>query len=133
MNLHTVLPTGTFGRGARLRRTTQSSSQSTGRYQPSEDDFIKSFYAVLRRWQSETAFISDPDEITSHPSFEALVTNAKIVAPLIFSELYRGPSYLVWVLDDAFGIRPYSDGEVGNIEAMTNAWIAWGERNGREI
>mgnify|MGYP003125001977 CR=1 FL=1 len=108
-----------------------SSSKSSGKYTQSHRDFVRAFYAVLRRWQSETAFVSDPDAKTRHKSFEALVGLAEHVTPLIISELQQEPSLLVWVLEDAFGERPYSDDQVGDIEAMSNAWIAWAERNGK--
>jgi hypothetical protein len=91
----------------------------------------KSFYAVLRRWRTETAFLSDPDKVTTHPSFLALVRHADIATSLIIDELRQQPSLLVWVLDDAFSSdRPYGEADVGDIEAMTNAWIAWAERDG---
>ena len=96
-------------------------------------DFIHSFYAVLRRWKSETAFISDPDLITSHPSFVALVDNAELVTPLIIQELREHPSLLVWVLDEAFDETPYLPSDAGNIRAMSDAWIAWAARNGRTL
>jgi hypothetical protein len=84
-----------------LRRRS-STSKSGGRYEPSPTDFISSFYAVLNRWRSETAFESDPDRITAHSSFAALVRHADLVCPLIIQELRMAPSKLVWVLDDAF-------------------------------
>lgn len=104
-------------------------SKSAGHYEPSPADFINSFYAVLQRWESETAFSSNPDEITKHPSYQALVQNAENVIELIISDLRRRPSFLVWVLDDAIGEQPYSDDEVGDIVAMTEGWIRWAERN----
>lgn len=118
---------------ARIHKKQSTSSRALGRYKPTPLDFIHSFYAVLRRWKSETAFVSDPDKITSHPSFLALVDNAKIVAPLIIEELRERPSLLVWVLDDAFGETPYKKSDIGNIRAMSEAWIAWAERNGRTL
>lgn len=111
----------------------QTQSKSHGAYSPSPGDFITSFYAVLRRWLSETAIYSDPDKITAHPSFAALVQNAELVTPLIIEELRRSPSLLVWVLDDAFQDRPYPPTSVGNIEEMANGWIAWAEKNGRVL
>jgi hypothetical protein len=111
-----------------------SASKSAGRYRPSPNDFIASFYAVLNRWKSETAFESDPDSITGHPSFAALVANAENVCPLIIEELRTSPSMLVWVLDDAFpDAKPYSSDAVGDFMAMANGWISWAERNGRAL
>ena len=62
-----------------------------------------------------------------------MVQNAELVTPLIIDELRRAPSLLVWVLDDAFPERPYPPSATGNIKEMTNAWIAWAEKNGRVL
>ena len=110
-----------------------TASRSGGMYAPSPNDFITSFYAVLRRWRSETAFLSDPKQITSHPSYQAMVDNAPLITPLIIDELRINPSILVWVLDDAYPDRPYNDDIAGDITQMSNAWIAWAERNGPSI
>lgn len=116
--------------GYRINRTRASSSRANGVYKPSPADFINSFYAVLRRWKSETAFESNPEKIVSHPSFEALVNNAETIAPLILYELKKQPSHLVWALEEAFHERPYAEADQGNIRAMSEAWVAWGETNG---
>lgn len=118
------------GSSSKIYSSHSTSSKTTGKYSPTQLDFIHSFYAVLRRWQSETAFVSDPEAITSHPSFRALVENAKNVTPLIIEELRNHPSALVWVLDDAFGEMHYHKNDIGDIRAMANGWIAWAERNG---
>jgi hypothetical protein len=122
------MPSTTASSGLFLTQGRSTPSQSTGRYGRSPSDFISSFYAVFRRWQSETAIYSDPDKITSHPCFSEMVQLAPWVLPLIIDELRTKPSLLVWVLDDAFADKPYSDNQVGDIPAMTNAWIAWAER-----
>jgi hypothetical protein len=119
--------------GAYNRVSMNTTTKTVGRYKPSPTDFIGSFYAVLHRWRSEIAFISDPDKIAEHPSFKALVTNADLVLPLIIDELRKEPSYLVWVLDDAFDEHPYLSSQIGNLTEMSNAWIAWAERNGRTL
>lgn len=116
-----------------FRRRKATSSESSGRYTPSPNDFVQSFYAVVRKWRSDTAFSSDPDQITGHAAFKALVDHADLVAPLIIDELRVRPSLLVWVLDDAISEKPYPEDAVGDIYQMTNAWIAWADRNGRHI
>lgn len=128
-----ALPSSSAPRSGRFMTHRGSASKSAGRYRPSPNDFVKSFYAVLNRWRSETAFESDPEKITSHPSFLALVAHAHAVCPLIIEELRANPSMLVWVLDDAFNETPYSEDDVGDFEAMSNGWITWAERNGRAL
>src|ERR1700678_3062790 len=86
-----------------IKRQNWSSSTSNGVYEASPRDFVNSFYAVLRRWKNETAFCSDPGEITAHPSYHALVQHAHLTLGLIIGELRLEPSFLVWVLDDALG------------------------------
>lgn len=116
----------------RLRRTAIA-SQTNARYKPSSVDFIHSFYAVLRRWQSETSIFSDPTVITSHPSYEAIVNMGSKVVPLIIGELNLESSLVVFTLEDITGEKPYSREEVGDIKAMANAWLLWAERDGVRI
>jgi hypothetical protein len=92
-------------------------------------DFVASYYAVLRRWRSETTIISDPREVFAHPSFKALVENARVCLPLILSDLRLSPSNLVYVLEEAFGVSPYPKSSEGDLRAMTDAWLSWGERH----
>ncbi len=110
-------------------RRTQTATKSYGHYTPSNRDFISSFYAVLRRWESETKFNSNPNEITAHPSYLALVQNAGLVLNLIKDELQRHPSFLVWVLEDHFDERPYVEGDQGDIDKMTDRWLSYLERS----
>ena len=109
-----------------------TTSHSNGTYTASPSDFISAFYSVLRRWRSETAFCSDPDKITAHPSYKALVQNAHLVTDLIIDDLRVSPSLLAWVLDDAYPAdRPYSEDAIGDIVQISNAWILWAERRGQ--
>lgn len=114
-----------------MRGTRYKASRSAGRYVPSPIDFIGSYYGVVNRWRSETAFSSDPAELFGHPSFQALVDNVEIALPLIMSDLKTAPSNLVFVLEKAFGVTPYAEANAGDLRAMTDAWLAWGERNER--
>lgn len=107
-----------------------TNTRSPGQYRPKADDFVGSFYAVLNRWRSETKFLSDPAKITSHPSYVALVENADKVIPLIKMELSRKPSHLIWVLEDHFGVDPYSPGDEGDVARQTNRWLAYLDANG---
>ena len=119
----------TLQSSGQYRVSFSTSSKSVGKYSPSPSDFISSFYAILRRWQSETKFLSDPNKITEHSSYKAIVANAHNVKDLIVDELKREPSFLVWALDDAFNERPYPPTAIGDIKQMTEAWILWADRN----
>jgi len=128
---YALITQSTLKGGKFLTPRSATSSSSRGVYTSSPSDFLQSFYAVLRRWRSETAFASDPDKITSNPSYRALVHNARNTTDLIIDQLRVEPSFLVWVLDDAYGERPYADDDIGDITKMTDAWISWADRNGQ--
>ena len=110
-------------------RVSQATSPSGWTYPISGAGYVDVFYADLNRWKSETAFLSDPDKITSHPSFQNIIKNVPFVLPLIIQELKNGPTLLVWALDDALDEMPYAECDRGNIKAMCEGWIAWAEAN----
>jgi hypothetical protein len=114
------------------RPTRTTASATRGRYEPRRQDYVDTFYAVLARWERETLLLSDPTQIQAHPSFSALAGLAKQTTPLIIQELRKGPSLLTWVLESGLGFRPYPESLSGNIQAITEAWIIWYEREGRE-
>ena len=123
-----------IGSEGRYNQNLRATSCTTaGRYVRSRTDFISRFYSLLRQWNSETAFSSDPDEITANRSYQELIALGANITPLVVDELRRGPSVLVWLLDDMYNIQPYSSDETGNISAMSNAWIAWAVRNGQSL
>lgn len=104
-------------------------STSSRKYKSTSSDYVSKFHALLQKWRSETAFISDPETIISHPSFREIVVRAKIVKKLIADDLRKAPSPLVWALDEAYGFQPYEIEVAGDIEKMSEAWISWIETN----
>ena len=133
MNYFGFLPSDSGSGSPYIAPLFQTTSSSSGAYQPAPTDFIDLFYAALSRWQSETFFVSDPDALAKHPSFKFMVANAELIMPLVIEELRTNPSPLVWVLDEAFSEKPYSQHDVGDIKAMTEAWITWAEKNYRVL
>lgn len=113
------------GDGARRYFARNTNTKSRGVYHPKADDFVGSFFAILNRWRSETRFLSDSSEIADHPSFKALVENAEKVIPLIKMELSREPSLLIWVLEDHFGMNPYTPGDEGNVAKQSDRWLTF--------
>ena len=132
MKIGANIATGTNRSGASFLCHESSATSSYGRYSPSARDFVHSFYAVLNRWNSETAFMSNSRQKKAHPSFSAMVENAELVLPLIVSELQRKPSHLVWVLEEAFKEQPYSAEQEGDIPAMADAWVSWANNRGHD-
>lgn len=131
MTILAYRPSSTFGSGSNMIVHRKAKpTYSKGTYKPNSGDFLKSFYAVLRRWQKDTAIMSSPTAIKQHEAFEALVKHAELAMPLILKELHARPSNLVWVLNAHADERPFPDEANGDIAAMSKAWVNWGERNG---
>jgi hypothetical protein len=126
INLHTVAASTIRFDGAR-----QTTSHSGASYGSTQRDYVSAFYETLRRWQSETEFDSDPNIITSHPDFRSLVALAQFTERLILKELAQHPSPLVWVLERAHSWAPYGQGEAGDFQVMTDAWLAWANNERR--
>ena len=105
-----------------------TSPQTWSTYLPSRTDYIDRFYRALRRWHSETTFLSDSLKITEHPDFRRIVKLGRPVVPLILGEIQRDPSILVYALEEIESVRPYPEDDEGDFRAMSEHWISWAER-----
>ena len=94
-------------------------------YQRSRTGYVDKFYRALRKWKSETAYLSDPIAITAHPSYLSIVALGQNAVELICDDLDDGPSLLVYALEDITGDAPYADEDEGDISAMTQAWLQY--------
>jgi hypothetical protein len=116
------------GKGSTKPQSTTNKSVSI--YVSSPDDFRGSFHAVLIRWRTETRFLSDPELIMQHPSFLALVKNAKSVRGMICAELEREPSNLVWVFEESYDFDPYEPDDSGDVVKQSERWLNYFSNNG---
>jgi hypothetical protein len=107
----------------------QVSTPGRGFYSPAYSDYVDLFYSCIQKWKSETYFTSSIDEILEHPSILRIVKIGAPMISLILHEIGREPSVLCFVLEDIVGYTPYNEEDIGNIKALCDAWIAWGERN----
>lgn len=103
-------------------------AKSVGRYTSTPTDYIDRFYSLLRKWQSETYYVSSSEDLRRHAAYRSIVRMGPSVVPLIVDELRREPSLLIMALHDITGISPFAESDRGNIKAMTDCWIAWAER-----
>lgn len=105
--------------------TVRFHSRPTGRYAPTFS-YRAQFKSLYRSWLNDTIMESDPSVIVAHPNYcrlTSLVKTQQEVLKLAIEELQSGPSYLVWVLNDAFETKPYDAKDAGNMSKMTAAWL----------
>jgi hypothetical protein len=81
-------------------------------------------------WKAATQFLSDPDQITSHPAFRQIVGLGTEVVPLLLRDLQSAPALWVWALPEITGENPVPDEDRGDIRKMSAAWVAWGRNQG---
>jgi len=56
----------------------------------------------------------------------------EIAIPLILDQLRKQPTHLFWALYEITGINPVDPASAGNIRAMIDAWLEWGNTQGGE-
>lgn len=103
---------------------------SIATYKATSGDYVQLFYSHLQKWRSETYYSSSATELQEHPSFKAIVKLGKRVIPLVLDDLRRQPSLLILALHKITGESVVQDADRGNMRAMANAWLLWGERSG---
>lgn len=106
------------------------STASCAEYKATTRDYVDDFYAHLQKWRSETYYLSSATELQKHPSFQAIVRMGENVISLILDDLKKTPSLLLFALAKITDETVVAPVDRGNVRAMANAWISWGERNG---
>jgi hypothetical protein len=87
----------------------------------------RTFRHLADDWIADTQFQSSLTRITSHPSYQKIVSFDEEVLPLIFREIAASPRYWFSALRDITGADPVKPHERGDVTAMTAAWLRWAQ------
>lgn len=90
----------------------------------------RKFQDLSFRWRRETALHSSVTAIAMHPAYQQIIGLGEPALPLIFGELRRAPDHWFWALQAITGENPVPDTHAGDVEAMTNDWLSWGDAHG---
>ena len=88
------------------------------------------FQKLADQWEYETLLLSSTDQITEHPAHQEIVGMGEPVVPLILERMKSQGGHWFHALHDITGADPVSPDDRGNITAMQEAWLNWGELNG---
>jgi hypothetical protein len=88
------------------------------------------FQELARQWKDATLVTSSITEMATHPACQQIIGMGKDAVPLILDELRREPDHWFWALHAITGDDPVPAAERGKLDAMTKAWLEWGERQG---
>ena len=81
-------------------------------------------------WREERGVSSSLTDLVLSPSYQRVISLGKPVVPYILAELARRPDHWFWALTAITGADPVPPEAAGDVRAMTEAWIKWGDQEG---
>ncbi len=88
------------------------------------------FIRLASAWKQDTELHSSPAVIASHAAYRGIVALGAKALPHILRDLARTHAPWFWALREITGEDPVPDGDRGDVERMTAAWVAWGRSQG---
>jgi hypothetical protein len=88
------------------------------------------FDSLAAEWRTDTQFYSSVTDMVLHPAYQQIIGQGDAVVPFILRELKKGPDHWYWALGAITQANPAQDAPAGDIGAICNAWLDWGERRG---
>ena len=88
------------------------------------------FEELADQWEEETFFLSRSDRAIAHPVHQEIVNLGRPVVPLILERMRSQGGHWFEALHQITGEDPVSPAGYGNIAAMQDSWLQWGEDHG---
>ena len=88
------------------------------------------FNRLNQEWQDATEYTSSQEEILGHPAYQKIIDLGSLVVPLILQEMQSRPDFWFHALRCLTGKDPTTEDMAGNMDALTDAWLRWGEEQG---
>jgi len=95
-----------------------------------EEAMKREFTHLADAWEHETQFLSSVSDIITHRAHLQIVAMGPDVVPLILDRMQRKPGLWFDALCLLTRQDPVTEDIRGDIDAMTEAWLEWGRRNG---
>lgn len=93
--------------------------------------YSKAFGILASEWRRDTAIHSSTSMMVAHPAYKAIISMGQPAAVLILERLRDG-RYDWWfhALKSITGADPSPPEHAGNLQALSQDWVKWGEENG---
>jgi len=88
------------------------------------------FERLATAWKAETRFCSSILEISTNYSYQQIIGMGGVAIPLILAEMARQPDHWFWALKAITGENPVPESDRGDLQKMTQAWLAWKRARG---
>jgi hypothetical protein len=103
---------------------------SSDAYTYRQSFLAETFRRMAEEWRQSTMFESSMDRITGHPAYRAIVQLGEEVLPLLLEELRQQPEPWFTALRQITQTDPVRQEQRGDMKAMADAWVRWGQANG---
>ena len=94
------------------------------------DPLHQKFANLAAEWRVCRGVISSADDMVAHTSYIRIVDMGKAAIQYILDELVIEPDHWFTALNEITGEDPIPEEARGNMAAMADAWVRWGEYNG---
>ncbi|MCY4040187.1 MAG: hypothetical protein OXF72_02875, partial [Gammaproteobacteria bacterium] len=95
------------------------------------------FTELADRWERDTVFMSNSSRAVKHPAHREIISMGESVVPLLMERIQENldgkreaGGHWFYALHSITGANPVKHSERGNIQAVEEAWLEWGARNG---
>ena len=88
------------------------------------------FQKLADQWEEETLFLSRSDRKFGHQALQEVINMGDPVVPLILERMRFQGGHWFEALQQITGADPISPADYGNIAAMQNSWLQWGDDHG---
>jgi hypothetical protein len=97
-----------------------------------ESDILARFIQLADQWERETRNMSSPNAVERHPAYGKIIQLGVPVISLILDRMVEYPGFWFRALSAIAGKKndPVDPSMYGNVQAMTDAWLRWGEVHG---
>jgi len=91
------------------------------------------FIRLAEMWKKETGHLSRMTRKCAHPAYQQIIGMGKDVVQFILQDLKATHSDWFWALTAITGENPIPNGDAGNVQQMTEAWLQWGRTQGHSV
>ena len=88
------------------------------------------FLQLADQWENETVLLSRTDLAIKHPAHQKIINLGEPAVPLIFQRMKSQGGHWFPALREITNANPVQPADRGNVSAMQEAWLRWGEANG---
>ena len=95
-----------------------------------DDSASMRFHRLAAAWKLRQGYSSSVAQMAMHPAYQAIIGMGNAAVPLILSELSRQVDHWFWALKAITEEDPVPQADRGNLQKMSEAWLAWGRKHG---